>query len=697
MIRTSARKTIEPQPQAAANSPATKQSKKPLLHLIDNRADSIAQSKRRDVLEKQSHPGQLPKSINENNHAALNRVNDVTIADKNSSDLIAAPAQRKSKRLSQPSQPGGNQAPVQRFIGYSWYAYFIGRHTKHPQVAKWAADEGNDWDHAESIYNLGVQTVAASKTELTNFIAAVGGPANFSHLSALAYAGVGKGTLPQLTNYLTEVVARAGTVQNATALLNVAPAAGTLVQARNLVNHLNGKGTLSQAIALVGAAAASAGSLQHTDDLLDDAPAGGAVAGALTTLVSNLSGKGSLVHGRNLMNAAIARGADVAETAALLAAAPAGGGTAGDLANLVPQLNNKGTVPQATLMLPISIARGASIDETRQLLAAAPNNVATTTDLATLLSNLAGKGTVPHATNLVGATAARGASIADTAALIAASPAAGGTTAALTAFVPHQNNKGTVAQAAPYITAIVAQAGTLADADNLIQAAPNGAATTNDLRTLILNLGGKGTVAQLPALVTAAAARAANVTQTNDLVAAAPTGASVPVLTAFLNANAANTAAHITALLDALTPRTLARLNTLRATLGDFHGGPNLGGNPLDSQINVGGNWARFNRWQHVAERHTYRNYDFNQTAEQQGFYAPAVMTRAQIRAVVDPLVTGLAIAQILQINAGNNVNLGTHLLGGGGANWWIATVFPTGAAHNVIFRNEINALQNLR
>uniref|UniRef100_UPI00054DC7DA hypothetical protein n=1 Tax=Desulfobacter vibrioformis TaxID=34031 RepID=UPI00054DC7DA len=237
----------------------------------------------------------------------------------------------------------------------------------------------------------------------------------------------------------------------------------------------------------------------------------------------------------------------------------------------------------------------------------------------------------------------------------------------------------------------------IAEADALLVASPNGAGTTNALTALLPHIAGKGTVPNTTALVTAVAANG-TLAEIQNMITACPVGgAAITDMTTAVARNAVtNTPNNIRALL--LAVATLVRFNAMIATLNFFHHPLAAGGLPatITKWNTAVTQRASFNSWNHVLTRHTYNNFNFGAANVQQGFYAPGT-AYAGLYAIIQPLINGLSDPQIANINLGNNVNTGGYRIGGGGANHWIPTIFPTGAAHQVISLAEANALNNLR
>lgn len=313
------------------------------------------------------------------------------------------------------------------------------------------------------------------------------GKGTLAHLVAYINALPAGANINQSNALLLAGPAAAATVQNLTGLLGAIVGKGNVPAARNLVTHVFGKGTIPNLTAFVTALPFGAAITAQADALLQAAPPGGATTTALTALVTALPGKGSIPNVRLFLNGVLARGGTIADATALLTLAPVAGGagTALALRTLMNSLAGKGTVAHAIAMFTACFARLATLTQTDALLQAGPVAAGTANELTALATTLNGKGTVPQVTALLTAAIAMGGSITDTDALLAAAPAGAGTSNRLTAIMGVIAGKGTVPNTTALVTAVAAN-GTLDQIQNMITACPAGGTAITDMTTAVL-------------------------------------------------------------------------------------------------------------------------------------------------------------------------------------------------------------------
>jgi len=248
----------------------------------------------------------------------------------------------------QPVQP-----TIQRQLSDSDWHKFVARYVWNVTVAQWAANLGNNWDHALNILNLGVHIAAQSQDDLAQFIAA-GGPGTgpYVGLTSLSTAAKSRGTVPELTALLTAAGAPNANLGDATNLVSALPDGATLVQTTGLVS----------------AALAAKGSVRDATALLKVLPSGATVADAAT-----------------LFRAIATVGAKPSEAAAFVIGLPKSA-TLSDAVELVTEVGAaNGTLAQATKFMAAAKTHG-SLAEAKKLITTAKGsyrNVATLTALVT--------------------------------------------------------------------------------------------------------------------------------------------------------------------------------------------------------------------------------------------------------------------------------------------------------------------------
>ena len=154
------------------------------------------------------------------------------------------------------SSPTRSTDVIQRLMGYMMAGLFRTAHAKHPIIAGYAVNLGDDWTHAENIYNLGVQIAAQSFADLANRVTdAVNLNASLPSLTALLQA-------VQSHHPGTPVATTLQLVQDAGAYPDACP------DLTLLVNTVAGNGTVAEIRTLVQRSVATLAAT-HTNDLLD--------------------------------------------------------------------------------------------------------------------------------------------------------------------------------------------------------------------------------------------------------------------------------------------------------------------------------------------------------------------------------------------------------------------------------------------